>query len=179
MNVKNNKRARESKSRLCDTLLDMIAKVGHKGLSVKDLCREAKINRTTFYTHYDNIEDVLYQICEDYTLKIYTAFANDKLEYRERVKLALGIIEKKIDFFRYVINTVNALDLRVLEIVEKNIKKPYTDATAKLRLMYRISGIIGVLKLTLCYNQKPEGETPSLDSIVDLICNIKQPKNTV
>ena len=176
MNVKNNKRARESKGKLCDTLLNIIARVGHKGLSVKDLCKEAKINRTTFYTHYDNIEDVLYQICEEYSLRIYKIFTNDKIEYRQRVGQAIDIVMDKMDFFRYVINNVNALDLRVLEIVERNINKPHTDTTAKLSLMYRISGIIGILKLFL---NNPKRESFSTDHIIDLVCSIKQPKNII
>ena len=177
MNIKNNRRSRESKERLTSTLQNMIAKVGHKGLTVKDLCNEAKINRTTFYTHYDDIEDVLYQICEEYTVKVYTVFANNSIEYKQRVRQALSILLEKADFFEYVINTVTALDLRVLEIVEKNVTHPSLEPTAKLSLIYRIAGIIGVLKLYFNELRNKNGVKLSLDEIVELIYNIKHPKN--
>ena len=33
-------------------------------LSVTQLCREAQVNRSTFYAHYDNLQDLLVEVTD-------------------------------------------------------------------------------------------------------------------
>lgn len=175
MNIKNNKRTIQSKKKVCDTLLEMLSKVGHKDLTVKNLCKEANINRTTFYIHYDNIEDVLYQIFEDYVIRVYNVFTNNEIEYKQRVGKALNILLEQEEFFKYIVNNVNSLDLRVLEIVEKNIKIPHLNTEVRLSLIYRISGIIGIIKIFFMSSQKTDNKL-SINDIAELIYKLKEPK---
>lgn len=62
------KRIIKSKNKLNNTLLSLLEKKQLKDITVLELCTEAKINRTTFYKYYKDIEDLVL-IMEDTLIK--------------------------------------------------------------------------------------------------------------
>lgn len=64
--TKENQRVAISKRLLKASLLKLLQKKHITKISVSELCREAKINRTTFYRHYETPDDVLVEIASDY-----------------------------------------------------------------------------------------------------------------
>ena len=63
---KENQRVAISKQLLKASLLRLLQKKDIIKISVAELCREAEINRTTFYRHYETPNDVLMEIASDY-----------------------------------------------------------------------------------------------------------------
>lgn len=63
---KENQRVALSKRLLKDAVLGLLKKKHISGISVSELCREAQINRTTFYRHYQTPHDVLLEIEMDF-----------------------------------------------------------------------------------------------------------------
>lgn len=69
MNTKNNQRTRITKLLLKNAMMDLLKEKGTpERISVKELCEKAEINRSTFYSHFDQPMDV------------YTEIENDLLE---------------------------------------------------------------------------------------------------
>ena len=87
MNIKNNKRAQQSVNKIRFALNELLQKCGHKNLSITQICKSANINRATFYSHYDSIEDALYQMCEEYIKKVFSIFLNKTISYKEKIYL--------------------------------------------------------------------------------------------
>lgn len=54
-NITNNKRKKSSQERMFRALYKLIQTKRLTDISVSELCNLAKINRTTFYNHYDNV----------------------------------------------------------------------------------------------------------------------------
>ena len=75
MNIKNNKKSQQSRQKIKDALSNIIKNKEYQ-VSIKYLCEMANINRTTFYSHYDSVEDVLYDMCGTYIKKAYKVFIN-------------------------------------------------------------------------------------------------------
>ncbi len=48
-----------------DALLALLSAKEYADITIADLCREAEINRGTFYLHYDNIRDVMDALFDD------------------------------------------------------------------------------------------------------------------
>lgn len=69
MNVKNNQRTRLSKLLFKNSLMDLLKEKGdiHK-ISVRELCERAELNRSTFYAHYNEPNDLLKEL-EDEIIK--------------------------------------------------------------------------------------------------------------
>ena len=175
MNIKNNKKSRDSICKIKDALSCLIATKGHECLTIKEICEKSKINRSTFYSHFDNIEDALYQICEEYIMNIFKVFLDTSIHYRERLKQGLIIIKNKITFFEYVFTNVKNLELRVMEIIENNwweMKSFDNFEKAKLSLAFIISGLLGVGKTYFYDRANQKSEKISIDEFADLIYGI-------
>lgn len=63
MNTKNNQRTRLSKMLFKNALMDLLKEKGSiNKVSVRELCDRAELNRSTFYAHYQEPNDLLIEI---------------------------------------------------------------------------------------------------------------------
>ena len=63
MYTKNNQRTRISKLLFKNALMDLLKEKGSVAkISVRELCDRAELNRSTFYAHYNEPKDLLYEI---------------------------------------------------------------------------------------------------------------------
>ena len=58
------KRIIRTKKKLTNTLLTTLKTKKIKDITVLELCKDANINRTTFYKYYKDVDDLLYKIEE-------------------------------------------------------------------------------------------------------------------
>lgn len=58
MNVKNNKRKRESIDKIEKSFINMLQKKEINQISVTDICKDTGLNRSTFYANYIDIYDL-------------------------------------------------------------------------------------------------------------------------
>lgn len=59
MNIKNNQRYRDTEISIQKTLLDLAQTTDIRKVTVSSICNKANINRSTFYTHYLDINDLV------------------------------------------------------------------------------------------------------------------------
>ena len=50
---------------LKDAMLELLHTMDFNQVTVASLCRQADVGRATFYTHFDNLTDVLEELVED------------------------------------------------------------------------------------------------------------------
>lgn len=62
MNVKNNKRYKTSSEKIETAFLALMERNGYENVSISDICQCAGVNRSTFYAHYDDINDLVIKI---------------------------------------------------------------------------------------------------------------------
>lgn len=55
-----------------DALISLLRKKDFEYITVKDVCEEAKVNRSTFYLHYDNTFELLEEVIE----RLNSSFSN-------------------------------------------------------------------------------------------------------
>lgn len=65
MNIKNNQRARLTQSQIRNAYLELMKNTAPSHITVKELCGKAGINRSTFYQHYSQPNDVLIELEDD------------------------------------------------------------------------------------------------------------------
>ncbi|MBQ2917435.1 MAG: TetR/AcrR family transcriptional regulator, partial [Clostridia bacterium] len=58
MNTPNNKRKKESQEKIENVFLELIQNREINEISVTDICKNAELNRTTFYSNYLDIYDL-------------------------------------------------------------------------------------------------------------------------
>ncbi len=113
MNEKNtNKedlRIRRTYKLLKAALLELLKKEPFEKITVKDICEEAMVHRTTFYTHFEDKYDLLRYCMQELespfeTIDIKTPSVEGYKEYYSRVaKSILEHVYKNKDFYKTVI----------------------------------------------------------------------------
>ena len=68
MNKKNNQRYKNSSEKIETAFLALTLNHKYEDISISQICERAQINRSTFYSHYDDINDLI--------IKIEAKFAN-------------------------------------------------------------------------------------------------------
>lgn len=182
MNTYDNMRARKTRKKIKEALLLKISSQPIRQITVQEICREVKINRTTFYSHYDNINDLMKdievemqqginQLFLDPDLGVYKPFTEKSLEQ------LITYIHDHVIFYRILLNDLNSLNLidqdlaaawnTELEPVQR--KKPNTtEAELQYRFEYFNSGFRGIIRRWLNSNcpESPERLTQIIKDVV-------------
>ena len=62
MNIKNNSRYKASSEKIETAFLTLILNHNYEDITISQVCKQAGINRSTFYCHYDDINDLIVKI---------------------------------------------------------------------------------------------------------------------
>lgn len=108
----------KTKKSLYESLLDLMKEKPFEELKVSDICENALVNRSTFYSHFDDKYDLLDSlICDlkdslSLELSKNTNISNSKEYYLEMIKLLLDHVEEKKDVYAAVlINNKNGVGM--------------------------------------------------------------------
>ncbi len=66
-----------------ESLLSLLEKKDFEYISVKELCKKAGVNRSTFYLHYETMDDLLNETIELIEERFYSSFDNEKLDVKK------------------------------------------------------------------------------------------------
>ena len=64
MNIKNNKRRRESVEKIQKAFVELLQKRELKDITVSDICKKTQLNRSTFYANFVDIYDLADKVRE-------------------------------------------------------------------------------------------------------------------
>ena len=78
-----------------EALLILLENKEFEFITVKEICTKAGVNRSTFYLHYESIEDLLIETIENITKKFYETFNNEMLDVNKMNKDELYLIDDK------------------------------------------------------------------------------------
>ncbi|MFV0314188.1 MAG: TetR/AcrR family transcriptional regulator [Anaerotignum sp.] len=111
MNTKNNKLRQTSKQKIYEAFVELMQNKDFKEITISDICSLANINRSTFYSNYVDIYDLVDKIGEkafldfenlhqnengdDYLMKLLIYIKENQSFYKTYLKL------KNISYFKY------------------------------------------------------------------------------
>ncbi len=108
MTEKENQRIMLTKKLLADTFLQMLKETPIHAISIRQLCENAGINRTTFYNHYgsqyDLLEDISGKFLDEIEERISKADAGNGESVQERVTMVLDYIADNLDLSRMLLS---------------------------------------------------------------------------
>ena len=87
------------------TFREMICEMNYEDISIKELCERARINRKTFYNHYESLDDLLKEMQNE----IVQQFTSQSISYE-----SLADIKKIIRFFYEYAANMPVLNERLL-----------------------------------------------------------------
>lgn len=92
--IGNDRRTRRTKNALEGAFIDLILKNDVNKITIKDITDKADTNRSTFYTHYEDIYDLL-SVIEDKLIDGISVFRSDNL-------LAVSAQERMTESLQYI-----------------------------------------------------------------------------
>ena len=69
----------KTKNKIEKAFIELIDEKGFEQVSVSDICDRASLNRTTFYTHYFNINDLLEKLENEKMMELTNKFTDKEL----------------------------------------------------------------------------------------------------
>ena len=159
MEQKENQRIMLTKRLLRESLLRLIAKKDIQKISVAELCRDAGINRVTFYNHYNIPFDVMDDIEKELIAQLDSDVKKEsvnskKTDSHQRESVCRFLREHlpvvKALFQNYSAESQFAYDLFQLSLSDEKLNQLFSDTHSpdKKRLMaaYIIHGAYGMLQ---------------------------------
>lgn len=148
----------KTKNSLYTALLDLMKEKPFEEIKVSDICTKALINRSTFYSHYEDkyelLQDCIKDLKESLTneLKKNQTINSTKEYYIEMIKLFLNHIEEKRDsYLAIAINNRNSILSDILyDVIDKDIiehlKDHYDDSEVPLTIVakFYLGAVISV-----------------------------------
>jgi len=117
MNKKNNSRYKMSCEKIETAFLTLILNHKYEDITISQLCKQAEINRSTFYCHYDDINDLIIKIEGKFAKGMATIFNYGQRQTHEAFVEMFTFVKENKYFYKAFLNIPYAT------FAERNIKK--------------------------------------------------------
>ena len=157
------RRTRYTRRAMQDALIDLMRERPLGSITIKALCEQADVNRSTFYAHYDSIEELLHDI-EDETMAWVTTALDQLLMQPD----AAGVEHVIEHICRYIADNRNHLQVLMSSTADLDFQQQLLGliysrrsvaeqmqpassdpAEAQMRMRFAVSGSIGLLQYCL------------------------------
>lgn len=142
MNTKNNSRYKGSSEKIETAFLSLILNNRYEDITISQICKAADINRSTFYCHYDDINDLIIKIESKFAQSTANIFNfGERRTHQAFVELFTFIKENKY-FYKaflnipYVTFAEKDTKIKVLKNIGTNSE---IDKTNNIAIYYRAS----------------------------------------
>lgn len=173
-----------TKKIIMESLISLMKEEDFENITIKEICNKAKISRSTFYSHYEDI----YALLANYEKELYQSFELDKLYEKDvntefvQKNMMLNIlkkVEENKDFYRvYFKNSGSGYMEKAIERLSKNLvdlwlkQEIFEDRTdAEYFFTFYKAGYIAIIKEWL---EKPKEKRESAEEMTDTLLLINR-----
>ena len=142
MNTKNNSRYKMSSEKIETAFLALILNENYDDITISQVCKQANINRSTFYAHYDDINDLIIKIESRFAKGMASIFNFGERRTHEAFVEMFNFVKENKYFYKAFLN------IPYVTLAEKNIKidvlkhigkNSNIDKTKTIEIFYRAS----------------------------------------
>lgn len=144
--LREDRRVTQTRRVLKCSLLELLMEKPIRRITVTDVCRQADVNRGTFYAHYSNPEDLLRQIQESVKVRLLQIFETERLE--NIFSVLDEVLREENDFCRALL--LGQMDHGFLQEITGMLQ---AEVVAKWRKRYpRVSQIRLEMLFSFCFH---------------------------
>ena len=148
MNTPNNKRRKNSQEKIERAFVHFLQTKEINEISVTDICKEAKLNRSTFYTNYLDVYDLVEKIVkkiENDVFMLYQEERETKNNTNDFLKLFRHIKENQIFYKTYF--KLNRDKHFIIQQYDTNLSKlMYEDKFIDYHIEFFMAGLNAIVK---------------------------------
>lgn len=161
MNIPNNKRKKASQEKIEKIFVELIQAKEINEISVTDICKIAKLNRSTFYANYLDVYDLADKIREKLEIEVANLYKEEKEQNynsNDFLKLFHHMQENQIFYRTYFkLNMDKVTKLSEFEYDTHLAKEIYEDKHIEYHIAFFMAGFNAIIKKWLFNGCK---ETP-------------------
>ena len=164
MNIKNNSRYKASSEKIETAFLTLILNHKYEDISISEVCKQAGVNRSTFYCHYDDINDLIIKIEGKFAKETASIFNFGERQTHEAMVELFKFVKENKFFYKAFLNIpyITTAEISTKIDVLKHIgENNLIDKSNRMGIFYRASffgaGIKEMCRLWLQFDCK---ETP-------------------
>ena len=164
MNIKNNSRYKASSEKIETAFLTLILNNKYEDITISQVCKQAEINRSTFYAHYDDINDLIIKIESKFAKGMATIFNYGERQEHEAFVEMFSFVKDNKYFYKaflnipYVTLAETNTKLDVLKNIGKNVN---IDTSNTIEIFYRASFFgAGIKEMCRLWLDRDCQETP-------------------
>ena len=116
MNIKNNIRYKMSSEKIETAFLTLILNYKYDDITISQVCKQAGINRSTFYCHYDDINDLIIKIEGKFAKGMATIFNYGERQTHEAMIEMFTFVKENKHFYKAFLN------IPYVTLAERNTK---------------------------------------------------------
>ena len=136
MNIKNNSRYKMSSEKIETAFLTLILNHKYEDITISQVCNQANINRSTFYCHYDDINDLIIKIEGKFAKGMASIFNYGERQTHEAIVEMFRFIKDNKYFYKAFLN------LPYTSVAEKNTQLEVLPNIGQKKNIDKSSGII-------------------------------------
>ncbi len=166
-----------SKKAIREALIRLSRTKPYTEISVRELCREANVSRSTFYNNYHFFNDVVVEMSEAYM---------EKLRGRRLTREFFDSLKDEGDELRLLLESGvfgREFSMYLREIIEEEISARYQrepeDISVNVTTLYHAFGIFGALQNLVAVQGTPEIKDEvfrrGMDTLMEIIGNFTDP----
>ena len=150
MNVKNNKRRRESVEKIEKAFIELLQTREIKEISVSDICKITGLNRSTFYANFLDVYDLADKLRDKLENDFNQVFGNeqDDKEKNGALKMFTHIKENQL-FYKTYFKLGYDKKHQVLVYDTKRAEKDFDNMHIKYHIEFFRSGLNAIIKMWL------------------------------
>ena len=164
MNIKNNLRYKASSEKIETAFLTLILNHKYEDISISQVCKQAEINRSTFYAHYDDINDLIIKIENKFAKGTANIFNYGERQTHEAFVEMFKFVKENKYFYKVFLNipyTTLAETTTKIEVLKNIGEKTNRDKTNNIELFYRASFFgAGIKEMCRLWLEQDCRETP-------------------
>ena len=160
-----------TKKLLKSSLIEMLQTQSIYRISIRELCENAGINRSTFYKYYGNQFDLLNEMEEDLLINIEETLTSVEGYDQNVLEQIISYLEKDIDFIRLLLNSnvdpEFPKNLMSMAPIQRIIKNQMVDLPEAEQDYYYRFLLFGCYEIVRTWINKEDRESPK--AIAELI----------
>ena len=164
MNIKNNSRYKMSSDKIETAFLTLILHNKYEEITISQVCKQAGLNRSTFYCHYDDINDLIIKIESKFAKGMASIFNFGERQTHEAFVEMFTFVKENKYFYKAFLNIPYATlaETNLKTNVLKNINSHINfEQSKKMDIYYRASFFgAGIKELCRLWLERDCQESP-------------------
>ncbi|MDE7454088.1 MAG: TetR family transcriptional regulator C-terminal domain-containing protein [Clostridia bacterium] len=153
--MQENRRVRMTKRCMKDALLELLENAPLNKISVTDVCIAADVNRSTFYSYYNDIDELLTEIETEVLEQIPVNVNPEDIDYEgnflDKLEIFFNYIQSNEKIFRILMikSGEHGFNTKVTSFILEHYKNATlidNELLSRYGCIYCISGVIGMVK---------------------------------